>query len=71
MIKDLKNEKKIKIFNFGILSLEKTKPRKYHDVRYNKIMLSLGARILKFSLAPQIKKKLFGSLDIDKTFKDD
>jgi nucleoid DNA-binding protein len=71
MIKDLKNGNKIKIFNFGILSLEETKPRKYHDVRYNKIMLSSGARILKFSLAPLIRKKLCNSLDIDKTFKDD
>ena len=71
MIKDLKKGKKIKIFNFGILSLEKTKPRKYHDVRYNKVMISVGSYILKFKMAPLIKKKLCGMLDIDKTFKDD
>lgn len=63
MIKDLKEEKPIKIFNFGVLSLKKTKPRRYFDVNHQKVMLSKGHRILRFTLSPIIKKKLCKQLD--------
>jgi nucleoid DNA-binding protein len=68
ILSDLKNEKEIKIFNLGTLSLQKTKPRKYFDVRFQKTMQSEGHRILRFILAPVISKKLKKLLDIDKTF---
>ena len=71
MLKDLKSGKRIRIFNFGTLSLQKTKPRKYFDVRYQQVMQSSGHRILRFILAPTLSKKLRHHLDLDKTPKDD
>jgi nucleoid DNA-binding protein len=63
MLKELKQGKEIKIFNFGTLKLENTKPRKYHDIRYNKVLLSKGSKILKFKLIEPIRKKLCFYLD--------
>ncbi len=71
MIKDLKRGKAIKIFNFGKLELKPLKPRKYFDVRHQKVMQSVGHRILRFTLAPSIRKKLVEHLDLDKNVKDD
>jgi len=71
MLVDLKAGKDIKIFNFGTLSLGQTQPRKYFDVRFQKIMQSKGNRILRFILAPVINKKLKALLDIDKTLRGD
>jgi nucleoid DNA-binding protein len=71
MVKDLKNGKKIKIFNFGLLELKEMKPRKYHDVNKHQVLMSKGHRILRFTLAPRISKKLRARLDLDKTLKGD
>lgn len=71
MIKDFKNGKPINIFNFGTISLRQNKPRKYFDVRHQKIMLSGENKILIFNLAPALRKKICNEIDIDKTFKDD
>lgn len=68
---DLKGGKGLKIFNFGEILLKNSKPRKYHDVRYNRIMLSSGNKILKLVLPRVVRKKLCQSLDIDKTFEGD
>lgn len=65
---DLKSGKGLKIFNFGEILLKNTKPRKYHDVRYNRIMLSAGNKMLKLALPRVIRKKLCKMLDIDRTF---
>ena len=69
MIKDLKRGKSIKIFNFGKLELKNLKPRRYFDVRHQKVMQAEGHRILRFTLAPSIRKKLVDCLD--RTPKDD
>jgi nucleoid DNA-binding protein len=69
ILKDLKAGKDVKIFNFGLLQLKNTKPRKYHDVRFNKVLLSEGHRILKFTLAQPIRKKL--CVNLDKKIKDE
>ncbi len=69
MIKDLKRGKSIKIFNFGKLELKNLKPRRYFDVRHQKVMQADGHRILRFTLAPPIRKKLVDYLD--RTPKDD
>src|SRR3989304_1401991 len=58
ILSDLKDGKDLKIFNFGEILLKNTKPRKYHDVRYNRIMLSSGNKILKLVLPRVIRKKL-------------
>lgn len=71
IIRDLKSGKSIRIFNFGTLSLKQMKPRKYFDVRFQKVMQAEGKKILRFKLAPALRKKLVSYLDLDKTFKDD
>lgn len=71
MIKDLVNGKDIKIFNFGVLTLKYMKPRKYHDVNQRRVVLSKRHRILRFSLAKIIRKKLCDNLDLDKTYGND
>jgi len=71
MIKDLKLGKSIKIFNFGKLQLKSLKPRRYFDVRHQKVMQGKAHKILRFTLAPSIRKKLVDQLDIDKQRKDD
>ncbi len=71
IVKDLVNGKEIKIVNFGTLILKELKPRKYHDVRYMRVMQSNGSKILRFSLTPKIRKKICDFLNIDKTFGDD
>jgi nucleoid DNA-binding protein len=71
MLKDLKQGKEINIFNLGVLFLNKTKPRLYHDVTKKQLVLSKERKILKFKLARKLKKRLTRNLDIDKTFRDD
>ncbi|SRR5258708_1134183 len=68
MLIDLKQGKKIEIFNLGMLSLRPAKPRRYYDVRFQKVIQSEGHRILRFILARPVSKKLRSLLDIDKTF---
>ncbi len=70
MIKDFKSGKEIKIFNFGKIFLRQNESRKYFNVKYQKVMLSGKNKILKFYLAPSLRKKLCGELDIDKTFEE-
>lgn len=71
MIKDFKDGKEIKIFNFGTFSLNKTKPRRYYNVVFKKIMTSKGYHILRFKMSPQIRKKLCENLNIDKNDRND
>ncbi len=66
MIKDLVAGKKIKIANLGVFILKETKPRRYHDVRFNCVMESTGNRVMRLFLAKSIRKKLCESLVIDK-----
>lgn len=66
ILKDLVSGKIIKIKNFGLLQLKDTKPRKYHDVRFNKVLISKSHRILKFTLDRLIRKKLCANLDTTK-----
>lgn len=68
IIEDLKAGKELNIHNFGKLSLNQTKPRVYYNVVYQKLMLSKGRKILKFSLSPLVRKKIVNFIDIDKTF---
>ena len=71
MVADLLKGNRIKIFNFGTLTLKKLRPRRYFDVRFQKVMQSKGYKILRFTLAPSFRKKLVDNLDLDKTLKDD
>lgn len=67
IVKDLLSNKKIKIFNFCTISLEKNNPKKYFDVRFQKIMISKGSNLIKIELSKKLKKKLVNSLDVDAT----
>jgi len=71
IISDLKSGKTIKIFNLGTLYLKNTRPRSYYDIRFQRIMVSAGSKILKFVLSPKLRKKIVKNLDVDKTFGDD
>lgn len=71
MVKDLQQGKSIKIINLGTLTLKPTKPRWYHHIRLRQMVLSPGHRIMRFTLAPTIHKKLVKLLDLDKTLKDE
>lgn len=66
MIKDLKSGKEIKIANLGVLVLKDTPPRKYHDVRFHRVMESPGHRVMRLFLSKTIRKKLVEALDLDK-----
>lgn len=70
MIKDLRAGKEIKIRNLGTLVLKDTPARKYHDVRFNRVMQSSGNRIMRLFLSKIIRKKLCESLDLDNKLKD-
>lgn len=65
MLKDLVDGKEIKIINFGTFVLKQMPPKKYHDVRFNKIMETKGYKILRFFLAKPIGKKLCAAVDLD------
>lgn len=65
MMRDLRAGKEIKIANLGTFVLKEMPPRKYHDVRFQKVMESPGHRILRLFLAKPIRKKLCDSLDLD------
>lgn len=71
MVKDLRQGKEIKIGNFGTFIMKSLRPRKYFNVREQRVMLSEGHRIIRFILAPRLRKKLVSRLDLDKTLKDD
>lgn len=71
ILKDLKDDKELKIHNLGTIQLKNMPPRRYHDVTLHKIMEAKGRKVLRFFLTESIRKKLTSSIDIDKTFKDD
>jgi nucleoid DNA-binding protein len=71
MIKDLRQGKSIRVANLGTITLQPTPPRWYHHVRLRQMVFSSGHRIMRFSLAKPIHKKLVAFLDLDKSLKDE
>ena len=69
IIRELVHTGHIKIHNFGTLALNTLKPRKYYNVIHQQVMESKGHRILRFTLAPLVRKKIVAHLD--PSFKDD
>ena len=63
MLVDLKRGKEIRIHNFGTLELKQLKPRNHFDVIKQKVVLAEPHKIIRFTLAPLIKKKLVAHLD--------
>jgi nucleoid DNA-binding protein len=70
IVGDLKSGKEVKIANFGTLVLKEMPPRRYYDVRFQKIMQSPGNKIIRLFLSKPIRKKLCNSVDIDTKIKD-
>jgi len=70
IIKDLKQGKSVKIHNFGTLSLQKTNPRWYHNVRKQAMQQSESHYVLRLFLAPAIRKKLCDDVVLDKPSED-
>ncbi len=66
MVKDLKTGKDIKVVNFGTFVLKDMPDRRYHDVRFHKVMLAKGHRVIRLFLAKPIRKKICNSLDLTK-----
>lgn len=60
---ELKTKGEIKIHNFGSLILKNLKPRRYFDITRQRLMESSGYKILRFNLAPGLRKKLISHLD--------
>jgi nucleoid DNA-binding protein len=71
MLSDLQQGKTVNVINLGALSLPITKPRKHYHIHLRKVVQSTGHRIIKFLLAPTIRKKIIQFLDIDRTFRHD
>lgn len=67
-IRILQTGKKMVIANFCQFSLENTEPRKYHDIRYKKVLLSKEKKVLKIRLPKKLRKFVRRNLDIYKTF---
>ncbi len=66
MANDLKDGKEINIFNFGTISLKKTKPRKYVHIISKNILESAGRKLLKFKVSKKFKKKILERVLVDK-----
>jgi len=63
MLKDLQQGLFIDIHNFGTLQIKKTNPKLYHDYQERIKKISGSNRILKFNLAPSLKKILYCHID--------
>jgi len=60
---DFQNKKEVKIHNFGTFSLKTLKSKKYFDLFKLAVLDSTPKRILRFTLAPRIRKKILRHLD--------
>jgi nucleoid DNA-binding protein len=69
ILKDLMDDKKINIHNFGTLYFAKTKRRQYFNVILRKFMMCEPHRILRFKLDWKVRKKMTSLIDVEKTFK--
>ena len=65
IINDLKDGKKIKIFNFGTLSLNQLKSRKYFHFIERVVKRAPAYKILRFKLSDKLSNELRNHIDID------
>lgn len=68
LLNDLIKGKKIKIYNFGTLSLVDLAPKNYFDIWRQKMMLSKKYKKMSFVLFPKIRNFICDHLDLDLTF---
>ena len=67
MVKDLMEDKEIRIYNFGIIKLKRMPDRNHYDFIKKDFTITPGHRILRFVIFDKIKRKLCKLLDVDKT----
>lgn len=65
---DLQKKERIDIGNFGSFRIERTKPRKFHNVHKRRFAVSTGNPRLKIKLSRSLRSKIIRNLDIVKTF---
>lgn len=65
MMKDLKNDKKIKIINFGTFELNKIKPKKIQNIITKKPQITKQTNALRFKLFRKISN-IFSNIHFDK-----
>lgn len=66
--KELEDGKELRIPNFCSFRVEKTKPKRYHDIRTGTCAISKSRPQFKIRLMPKLKKKIAKELDLLKTF---
>jgi nucleoid DNA-binding protein len=70
LINDLAQDKKIKVTNFGIIGIRRSKPIRYRIKFRNKEIITRSKRKVYFKVAKNFKKKMIKFLDLDKMFKE-
>jgi nucleoid DNA-binding protein len=65
---ELQDKQRIDIGNFGSFRLEKTKPRKFHNIQKRRFAVSAGRPRLKIKLSRSLRAKIIRNLDLVKTF---
>lgn len=66
--RQLQIKEKINIPNFGVFKIEKTKPRKYHNINKKRFAVSTGKSLIKIRLSRSLRNKIVENLDLIKTF---
>ena len=64
----LQQKEQINISNFCSFKLEKSKPRKFHNVRKRRFAVSAGTVLIKIKLSRALRNKIIQNMDLIKTF---
>ena len=65
---ELQKRQRIDIPNFASFRLEKSKPRKFHNIQKRRFSISAGKPRLKIKLARTLRSRIIRNLDLVKTF---
>ncbi len=65
---ELQQKEQINISNFCSFKLEKSKPRKFHNVRKRRFAVSSGTSLLKIKLSRSLRNRIIQNMDLIKTF---
>jgi nucleoid DNA-binding protein len=61
-------ERSFKIGNFGSFFIRKMKDRRHKDIFHNKIVISKGKNMMRFTLEKKVRDLLINHLDLAETF---
>ena len=65
---ELQQKEQINISNFCNFRLEKSKPRKFHNVYKQRFAVSSGKPLLKIKLSKSLRNRIIQNMDLIKTF---